>query len=123
MNEVHIIGRITADPKKEATKNGKMLARFTVAVDRGRGENKQTDFFRCTAWEKKADPILLYLHKGDRVSVTGAVTASAYISNGEARASLEIPAVVDCEFLETRKQAAREEPKQEFTPVQEDLPW
>lgn len=122
MNWVHIIGRLTADPKKEATKSGKVIARFSVAVDRGRGDNKTTDFFRCTAWERKADPILQYLHKGDRVSITGSVTASAYMANGEARASLEIPAVDDCEFLESKRDAPQA-PKKEFTPVQEDLPW
>lgn len=123
MNIVHIIGRLTADPKKEATKTGKVIARFTVAVDRGYGENKTTDFFRCTAWERKADPILQYVHKGDRISITGAVTASAYMANNEARASLEIPSVTDFEFLSDRKAQPAETAPADFTPVQEDLPW
>ncbi len=122
MNKIHIIGNVTADPKDETTSTGKRVARFTVAVNRGWGDSKQTDFFRCTAWEKRAETILKYLHKGNKISVVGAVTARAYTANGEARASLEISSVEDFEFL-TAKQEQTEQVPDGFTPVQEDLPW
>lgn len=74
-----------------------MLADFTVAVNSRKGE---ATFFKCTAWEKRADPILNYLHKGDKVAVIGPVSCRAYTANNEPRASLEVT-VDECEFLST----------------------
>lgn len=119
-----ITGRLTADPVRRTTQGGKDLADFTVATDRGRGDNKKTAFFRCTAWEGRAEPVLAYLHKGDLVCVTGTVNATAYTGkDGKVHSSLEIT-VQSCEFLQTkrREEPAQEEPE-DFTPVQEELPF
>jgi single-strand DNA-binding protein len=103
MNQLNIIGNLTADPQKYATQDGKTIASFTVAVNERRGGKDTATFFRCSAWEKRADPILRYLHKGDKVAVTGPVSLRTYTAkSGENRATLEV-AVNDCEFLKTNK--------------------
>lgn len=121
MNRLTIIGNLTADPVKRATQTGKVLADFTVAVN-GRND---TTFFRCTAWERKADPILTYLHKGDKVAVVGPVSGRAYTANNEPRASLEV-LVDECEFLSTRSDTRSEKTdKQSGMTVSqdEDIPF
>lgn len=124
MDTIIETGRLTADPVKRTTSSGKELADFTIAVDRGWGENKSAVFIRCTAWEAKAAPILQYLHRGDMVNVSGKASATAYIGkDGKAHASLEIK-IEQIDFLPGGK---REEPKAEeapFTPVEDpDLPF
>jgi single-strand DNA-binding protein len=99
MQKLQIIGKLTADPVRKATQSGKELATFTVAVNEKHGDKDDATFYACTAWERKAAPILTYLHKGDKVYVEGKVKARAYkTQSGEERASLDVT-VDTCEFL------------------------
>lgn len=103
MQKTIIVGNLTADPVKRATPAGKVLATFTVAVNEKHGGQDEATFYNCTAWEKRADPILQYLHKGNKVAVEGRVKARAYKDkSGEPRASLDLT-VENCEFLVTDK--------------------
>lgn len=125
MNHVILSGNVTADPVQKTIPGGKSLAEFTLAVDRGYGDKKQTDFFRCTVWESRAEPILKFVHKGDKLLIVGEVTAHAYIANGEPRASLDVR-VDSYEFQGTRKAEpeTKEEPSRDFRPVNvESLPF
>lgn len=96
MNETHIIGNLTADPRLRtvSTANGEQkVCDFTVAVNRVAHGKTYTDFFRVTCWSRQAENAAKYLKKGRKVAVTGPVTARAYEGNdGKPRASLEIPA-------------------------------
>ena len=86
-----IVGRLGADPETDFTKNGRQVAHFSVAVDRG----EKTTWFRVTAWDKQAEACAKYLHKGDPVLVQGQVSASAYVGDdGEAHPRLELTARV-----------------------------
>ena len=106
MNRLTIIGNLTKDPEKRATQTGKLVAAFTVAVNEGRGENKTTTFFNCTAWEKTAEAVLKFLKKGNKVAVVGPVSARAYNPNtgGDPRAVLEVNAR-EVEFLSGKEDA------------------
>lgn len=103
MQKIMFIGNLVADPVKRATQSGKTLATFTVAVNEKHGQQDDATFYACTAWESKADPILQYLHKGDKVYVEGKAKARAFKDKaGEAKASLDVT-VNQCEFLVTKK--------------------
>lgn len=72
MNDLTLSGRLTADPEVRYTQTGgKAVAEFTLAVDRGFGENKKANFIRCTAWEKTAETIGNTLGKGRKILVKG----------------------------------------------------
>lgn len=72
MNDITLSGRLTADPEIRYTQTGgKAIAEFTLAVDRGFGDNKKTSFIRCTAWEKTAETIGNTLGKGRKILVKG----------------------------------------------------
>ena len=65
MNNVNIIGRMTADPELRHTQSGTACTRFTIAVDRRvkQGEEKQTDFITIVAWQQRAEFICKYFSK------------------------------------------------------------
>lgn len=77
MNHVMLIGRLTDDPDIRKTQDGKMVARYTLAVDR-RGKDKGADFIRCTVFDNGADFVDRYLHKGMKIAVNGLIHTGSY---------------------------------------------
>ncbi|MGG1071298.1 single-stranded DNA-binding protein [Priestia megaterium] len=70
-----IVGRLTRDP--ESTTYGEnTVCRFSVAVDDGFGEKKQTDFFNCSAWGKQGENVQKFTQKGAVVLVEGKMKSS-----------------------------------------------
>lgn len=121
MQKTQIIGNLVDDPIRKATQSGKELATFTVAVNEKHGDKDDATFYACTAWEKKAAPILTYLHKGDKVYCEGKVKARAYTTkNGEARASLDLTVDV-CEFLVTKKRGDADDSNLTYTPPENKM--
>lgn len=83
MNSVQILGNVTREPELRATKTGKAVARFTVAVSRSymtqTGEKKElTDFITVIAWGKLAEAAGSQLHKGTRVFAEGRYATRSY---------------------------------------------
>lgn len=70
MNTVNLIGRLTADPQMRYFDSGKVIAKFSLAVNRTTDE---TDFFEMEAWEKTAEVIGQYCKKGSQVGVSGSL--------------------------------------------------
>lgn len=83
LNKVILMGRITRDPEMRQTQNGKSMLKFSVAVDRGSGDNKQTDFINCVAWEKRAEFIHKYFGKGNMIAIVGSIKTGKYDKNGQ----------------------------------------
>jgi single-strand DNA-binding protein len=106
MNKLTIIGNLTADPELRTIPSGVSVCTFTVAVNRRYSSNKedrQTDFFRVSAWRQLGENCSRYLAKGRKVCVVGEVSARAYEGkDGSLRASLEVTAD-DVEFLSPRE--------------------
>lgn len=69
MNRVHLMGNLGQDPEIRHTSNGKTVASFSVAT---RGYKKdETDWHRCVAWEKTAEVLRDYFHKGSWITIEG----------------------------------------------------
>ena len=77
MNSVCIIGRLTKDVQERRTQNGTPVVSFTLAVDRRKKEDG-ADFINCIAWNKSAETIAKYVHKGDLFGVTGYIQTRSY---------------------------------------------
>ena len=71
MNCIQILGRLTKDPELAHGGNNVVYCRFSVAVPRGYGKDKVTDFFNCTAFGKTAEAINEYVRKGEQICVQG----------------------------------------------------
>ena len=78
MNNVVIIGRLTSDP--ELKQNEKYTqCKFTLAVNRLK---EGADFISCIAWNKQAELINKYLHKGNQVAIEGRIQTGSYEKDG-----------------------------------------
>ncbi|MBO6192956.1 MAG: single-stranded DNA-binding protein [Clostridiales bacterium] len=74
LNYTNLMGRLTAAPVHGITASGKSYCKFTIAVDRREVDsagNRQADFIKCIAWNKKADAIAKYFDKGYRIALGG----------------------------------------------------
>ena len=93
MNNVALIGRLTADPELRHTQSGTACTRFNVAVDRRvkQGEEKQTDFITVVAWQQRAEFICKYFSKGQRIALTGSIRTGNYTDkDGNKRNTFEV---------------------------------
>ena len=117
MNKLFIIGNLTSDPELRTTSTGVSVCTMNVAVNRrfsGANGERQTDFFRVTAWRQLGETCARYLSKGRKISVIGEVTARAYEGkDGTFRASLEVTAD-EGEFLSPREQGQGYQPAQGY---------
>ena len=98
MNRITLIGNLTKDPETRTTPNGNNVCSFTVAVNRKKVSEPQTDFFRVNAWGKLGELCGRFLNKGRKVAVVGELQARTYESNGQTRLSLDVVAD-EVEFL------------------------
>ena len=96
LNICALQGRLARDPELRQTNTGKQVARFTLAVDRGRKDangQSQTDWINVIAWERLADFAYKYLSKGQMVNVDGRLQSSSYTArDGTSRTALEVVA-------------------------------
>lgn len=65
------VGRIGKDAVQRFTGGGEPVTGFSLAVDSGFGDKKQTVWLDCSAWGKRWEGVTPYLVKGAQVSVQG----------------------------------------------------
>lgn len=80
INRVVLIGRLTKDPEMRKTQSGTSVVSYNLAVNRKtRTEGQpEADFISCVAWNKTADLMAQYLHKGSLVGVEGRIQTRSY---------------------------------------------
>lgn len=128
MNQLAIIGFLTADPTTRATSTGKTVTTFTVGVTRSRKDangDRVSDFFRVNAWGATADFCGKYLKKGYRVAVIGELTPSTYEGkDGKTRFSLDVQADKVENLTEKKQEPKQEKPVSEWDDISsDDLPF
>ena len=76
LNKVILSGRVASEPEQKQTPSGVSVVTYSMAVGRRfapEGQERETDFFRVTAWQSTADFIARYFHKGDAICITGRI--------------------------------------------------
>lgn len=120
MNQIVLIGRLTANPELSYTPNSQTaVCRFTLAVDRPRreGQDQGADFIRITVWGRQAENCDRYLAKGRQAAVLGRIQTGSY-KNREGVTVYTTDVVADrVEFLGGNNQEATQgrQPRQEQT--------
>ena len=74
MNRIILFGRTVKDAEVRYTQTGKVVASFTLAVDRpftSQDGKKKADFINCQLWGKSAETFGNTVSKGQRVLVEG----------------------------------------------------
>lgn len=92
MTNIAIRGNLTSAPELRFTQGGKAVSSVTVAVNRGKDDNKKTDFYRVNLWESLAENSAS-LERGASVLVIGRLESREYEDReGNKRTSWEITA-------------------------------
>ena len=97
INQVMLLGRLTRDPEARSTSTGKQISSFGLAV--GRYNSDEADFFEVDAWEKLAELVQQYVHKGSKVIVQGRLQFSQWEKDGKKSSKVTIVAT-DVTFLD-----------------------
>lgn len=108
MNNVSLIGRLTKDVEERRTQNGTPVASFTLAVDRRKKEDG-ADFINCIVWDKAAETIAKYVHKGDLFGVTGHIQTRNYEKDGRMVYVTEV-VTTSFQFLERKREMSSYSP-------------
>lgn len=105
LNKVILGGRMARDPEVKETQNGKKVASFCVAVNR-MGEKGESDFFNVTAWNKTAELVAGYFHKGSSIALCGRIQTRKYKDKeGKDRTATDIVAD-EVYFVDSRNESA-----------------
>ena len=78
-NKVQLIGNLGADPEIKELKEGKKVARFSLATtdfykDKDGNKTTNTEWHTVVAWNKTAEIVEKYLVKGKEVIIDGKLT-------------------------------------------------
>lgn len=90
MNNVNLIGNLASDVELRELGDGKRLAAFRLAVDRGKTDD--TDFFRIVAWDRQAELCAEYLVKGRKIAIEGRLRYHAWEDGGQKKSRVEVVA-------------------------------
>lgn len=111
-NKLFTIGRLCTDPELRQA-SGASVLNFRLAADTRTSDGNGghiTNFYRVAVWRKQAEALAPYLHKGDRVGITGDLTLNTYTdTSGVQRFSAELSAT-DVELLTTRAEREGRQP-------------
>lgn len=86
MNQIICIGRLTKDVEIKYTESGLAVARFNIALDRGKdkdGNDKGADFPSCVAFGRTAENLEKYSGKGLKIAVNGHIQTGSYEKDGQ----------------------------------------
>lgn len=130
-NVVVLIGRLTKDPevKYTAGENPTAVARFSIAVNDGYGENERTSFINIVVFGRQAENCERFLSKGRQVGITGRIQTGSYEKDGRTVYTTDVIAS-RVEFLGGREAEADDgEPSKGpeqmggFVAVEGDIPF
>lgn len=112
INTVFCIGRMTKDPNISYTSNQMCIAKFNIALDRGKdknGESKGTDFPQIVAFGKVAELIERYTQKGSQVGISGHIHTDSYEKDGKKVYTTDV--IADRVELMGKSEGKAEKPK------------
>ena len=104
INRVILVGRLTKDPELRKTPNGASVLTYTIACNRRSQQPGQpdADFIQCVAWNKQADLMAQYLHKGSLIGVDGRIQTRNYDNQQGQRVYVTEVITDSVQFLEPK---------------------
>ena len=98
LNQCNFIGNCGKDPEIRYTQDGTAVASVSIAVsekykDKSGESRENTEWINVVAWSKLADIMKSYVHKGDKIFISGKLKTKDWTDReGNKRKSTEIVA-------------------------------
>lgn len=119
INRVVLVGRITRDIELRKTPNGASVVSFTVACNRRSKQEGQpdADFIGCVAWNRVAELMAQYLHKGALIGVEGRIQTRNYDDKDGKRVYVTEVLADSVQFLESKNASQQQsyQPQQSYS--------
>lgn len=115
INNVSLTGRLTRDPELRVTAGGTQLLSFTLAFNtsvrnRQTGEwDERGNFIDCTMFGKRAEALLNFLAKGQKVAIAGKLRYATWDKDGQRHSKLDL-IVDEIDFMAQRQEASQPTP-------------
>lgn len=112
-----IVGNVGQNPETKQLDSGNSVCKFSVAVNRVRGENEYTTWYNVDAWGKLGEICQNYLTAGRLVGIeSDRLEAFAWVDDdGNAKASLQLTAR-EVHLLGSRSSGAQQGQEEEQPP-------
>ena len=121
MNKFMCIANLTKEPEMKYSQSGTAFTKFSIAVNDGYGEKKQTSFLNCTAFNKTAEAVANYTHKGSKVFIEGKVQTGSYDRKDGTGKNYTFDIIVNqIEFLDSKKDGQAKPDDDVFEPTDEN---
>lgn len=117
INNVTLVGRLTKELNIKHTSNGKAVASFTLAVNRQftkQNGEREADFVSCVIWNKAAENLAKFTHKGSLIGIEGRLQTRSYDNSQQQRVYVTEVVAGNFSLLESKAKAEKPE-KQETT--------
>lgn len=117
MNKIILLGRLVKDPEIKYTSSEKCVAQFPVAVNRPTKNAEgqyEADFINIVAWNKTAELIGNYVHKGQRILVEGRLQIRSYTAQDGGKRSVTEVIADRVEFVESKAKNGTEGKQSDF---------
>ena len=115
INKVILIGRTANKPSIKEGKSGTKYCYFSLAINTGYGEKKQTDWHDITAFGKTAELCAQYIDKGSLIMIEGRITYDKYEKDGKTTKTTKIIAD-NVTFLSSKNQTQSESQQEPQAP-------
>ncbi|WP_437829515.1 single-stranded DNA-binding protein [Niallia taxi] len=107
VNQVTLVGRLTRDPELKLTQAGTSVTNITLAVKRSyrnQAGEYEVDFISCIFWNKAAEHIVHYCHKGLLIAIIGSIQTRNYENQEGKRIYVTEVAAEYFRFLEPKRE-------------------
>ena len=101
LNNVILVGRITAEIELAYTPSGAAYSNFSLAVNRKYNDKEEVSFINCTSWNKTAEIMSQYCKKGSQVAVSGELIQDRWEKDGQKQSKIKV-VVRNVQFLSTK---------------------
>lgn len=128
MNKVIFMGRLTRDPEVRYTQTGKVVAQFTLAVDRpfsNEAGQREADFIPVVVWGKSAETIGNNVKQGQRLLVEGRLQIRSYEAKDGGKRYVAECIASGFEFVEKKESGSKNFQQEMGEPVNdmEEIPF
>ncbi|TWI04848.1 single-strand DNA-binding protein [Luteimonas cucumeris] len=118
MNNCTFIGRVGKDAATRFTQGGDPVTGWSLAVDSGYGDKKQTLWLDCSLWGKRGEKVAEYITKGSQLGATGELGTREH--DGKTYLTLRVAEVSLIGGKPEGAQRQRQEPKPAPSEMQDD---